>query len=403
MHVISLLLLLLLATPALGAESRTIAVDVPAGAEEVADPLRKSGWVRWLLSQNKGLEVKVEPGAEGDTEILVRPLPVSEEVAGLLTGLPASLKGGILKLDGTAYRDHQLTFALRLPRTEKRTWLVTGYRLDRLADLAGMVLLKEAGARIWGRGDEPFDYLLRETAWLERSGVWKQAAGGIRVDRDAERNDFAGRDAYYDTMRTIPGRWVELRASKETAARPEIRELAGRLDAATAEMASRVPLDLERPIRLVIERDHAVQGRHLGDIGEAVLAPSGVVHVVYHARDEYAYRHRIAQALLDRAGFGPPSGERPLPWIEEGAALWLSGQWFGREWQEWLPRLAAARLLPRAEQLLAGEKQGDSSAPLWLPTAASLVAASPARPRARSSGRFRACRRCGRTWPGCMI
>ncbi len=375
MPLLSLLLLLVLAAPASGAESRTIAVDVPAGAEEIADPLRTSGWVRWVLSQNEGLEVVVEPGAKGDTEILVRPLPVAEEVAGLLTGLPVGLNGGILELDDTGYRDHQLALAVRLPRAEKRTWLVTGYRLDRLASLAGLVLLKEAGARIWGRGDEPFDYLLRETAWLERSGVWQATAAGFGVDRASERDDFAARDAYYDRMRTIPGRWVELRASEETASRPEIRELARRLDAATAEMAGRVPLELERPVRVVIERDFVAQGRHLGDIGEAVLASNGAVHVVYHPRDEYAYRHRIAQALLDRAGIA--KGGRMPPWIAEGAALWLSGEWFGRDWQGWLPRLAAARLLPRGEQLLAGERQEDSSAPLWLPPAASLVAALP--------------------------
>ncbi len=367
------LLLLLLTTPALGAERRTIAVDVPAGAEEIADPLRQSGWVRWILSQNEGLEVKVEAGARGDTEILVRPLPVEAEIAELLTGLPVRLRDGVLELDGTAYRGDELTLAVRLPRAEKRTWLVTGYRLDRLAGLAGLVLLKEAGARIWGRGDEPFDYLLRETLWLERSGIWKPREAGFGVDRGGERDDFAARDAYYGAMRTIPGRWVELRAHAETVSRPEMRDLARRLDAAAAEMASRVPLVLERPIRVVIERDHVAQGRHLGDIGEAVLAPSGTVHVVYHPRDEHAYLHRIAQALLDRAGIAAPAP----PWIGEGTALWLSGRWFGRDWREWLPRLAAARLLPRAEQLLTGEKQGDSSAPLWLPPAASLVAAMP--------------------------
>ncbi len=370
-----LLLLLLLPISPAGAEGRTIAVDVPAGAEAVADPLRNSRWVRWILSQNEDLEVVVEPGAEGDTEILVRPLPVGEAVAGLLAGLPVRLDDGILELDGTAYRDHKLTFAVRLPRAEKRTWLVTGYRVDLLADLAGLVLLKEAGARIWGRGGEPFDYLLRETKWLERSGVWSPRGDdttlGFSVDRDAERDDLSVRDAYYDGMRVIAGRRVEVRASPAMAGRREVRELASRLDAAAGEMARRIPLDLEVPVRVVIERDHVAQGRHLGAIGEAVLTPAGAVHVVYHPRDEYAYLHRIAQALLDRAGITGP------PWIADGTALWLSQRWFGRSWQAWLPRLAAADLVPRAEQLLAAERQEDGSAPLWTPAAASLVAALP--------------------------
>ena len=303
---------------------------------------------------------------------------------GLLDGLPVRLADGVLELDGTVYRDG-LTLAVRLPRAEnpplppfskggrqKPRWLVTGARVDQLASLAGLVLLQEAGARVWGRDGKPFDYLLRENAWLERSGVWRATDGRFEIDRAAERDDFAERDAYYGAMRTIPGRWVALRASKETVARPEIRELARRLDGATAEMAKRVPLDLEQPVRVVIERDHVVQGRYQGDVGEAVLAPDGAVHVVYHPRDDHVYLHRIARALLERAGISGSS-----PWLEDGAALWLSRRWYGRDWRDWLPRLAAARLLPSAEQLLGEEVQEDASAPLWTPAAASLVAALP--------------------------
>lgn len=377
------LLFLLVSSPALAAESRKIAIDVPAGSEEIADSLRDSGWLRWLRSRSEGLEVAVEPGAEGDIEVLVRPLPVGAAVEELLGRLPVRLSAGILELDGTAYRDQSLALAVRLPEREKRTWVVTGYRADRLTDLAGLLLLTESGQRVWHRrGQPPFDYLLRETSWLERSGLWRASlrggtkdteATGFGVDRDAERDDFQARDAYYGGMRTIPGQSVELRASPEIAGRREVKELARRLDTAAAEMARRIPLVLEKPIELVVERDHVAQGRYLDDIGEAVLTLRGAVHVVFHPDDEHAYLHRVAGALLARAGLA----ESLTPWIEEGAALWLSRQWFGREYEAWLPRLAAARLLPSAEQLLAAEKQGDGSAPLWVPPAASLVDAVP--------------------------
>ncbi|MEA2693848.1 MAG: hypothetical protein QOJ16_3235, partial [Acidobacteriota bacterium] len=61
------------------------------------------------------------------------------------------------------------------------------------------------------------------------------------------------------------------------------------------------------------------------------------------------------------------------PWLARGAALWLSGGWYGRPWRDWLPRLAGARALPTAEQLLAAEVQPDASAPLWTPVAAAVV------------------------------
>ncbi len=113
----------------------------------------------------------------------------------LLLFLPATAGARTIAIDVPAGAQviAGLSLAVRLPRAEKPTWLITGYQVDRLAYLASLVLLKEAGARIWGRGDEPFDYLLRETAWLERSGVWRATDSGFGVDRTAERDDFAAR------------------------------------------------------------------------------------------------------------------------------------------------------------------------------------------------------------------
>ncbi|MCP3958494.1 MAG: hypothetical protein GY719_11630 [bacterium] len=353
----------------LSAQAKTIAIDVPAGTEEIAESLRSDGWLQWLLGREEGPKIEIGPGARGDAEIYVRLLPVDESVSEHLAGLPVRFDSGALELDGTAYGDPGLTLAVRLPRAEKRTWLVTGARPDHILGLVRLVLLKEAGARIWGRDDQPFDYLLRETAWLERSGVWRATAEGFEVDHDGERDDFTARDAYYGGMRTVAGRAVELRATAEVAARPEVRELARRLDAAATRMARRIPLKLERPIEVVIERDHPTQGRYLGEIGEAVLTPAGSVHLILHPDDEHAYLHAIAGAVLARAGLAKDLS----PWIREGAALWLSESWYGRDWRAWLPRMAAAGVLPSAEQLLAAERQDDGSAPLWAPVAASLV------------------------------
>ncbi len=370
----SIVLSLSVSFSASAASSRTIAVNVPAASQAVTEALQNNGWIRWLLERNQGLEILMGPEATGDIEILVRPLPVSESVRQLLTGLPVHLNDGILELDGASYPEQHLTLAVRLPRpAAKRTWLITGYREERLSELAGLVLLKEAGGQAWGRSDEPFDYLLRETAWLERSGQWQEHEADFVIDRIGERDDFKTRDIYYSGMRTLTGRWTELRAPANLAADKEVQALAARLDAATGEMAQRVPLVVEKPIPLVIESDHVVQGRYLGELGAAVSAEDGAVHLVYHPDDDYAYLHQIAKALLDRAKIA----EGLPPWIRDGAALWLSRQWFGRDFEDWLPRLAAARLLPTAEQLLATEKQPDGSAPLWVPATASLVDALP--------------------------
>ena len=369
MRAIYCLVLLLLPAPL--AAGRTIAVNVPAAAQEITDGLRIDDWIGWLRRTNDQLDVIAGPDARGDTDILVRPLPVDAAIHEQLAGLPVRLSESGLVLDGTAYEDRTLTLALRLPEAEKRTWVVVGHDTESLADLSRLLMLKEAGVRLWGRDNKPFDYLLRATAWIERSGLWRRTESGFGVDL-GERDDFRTRDAYYGAMRTLRGSALELRAPAALAEQGAIRELAARLDAAVGEMAQRIPMTLERPIRVVVENDHVAQGRYLGAIGEAVLTPAGEVHLVWHPEDEGAYRHQIARALLARAGLddGLP------PWIESGAALWLSRSWYGRDFADWLPRLAAGGVLPTAEQLLAAEQQADSSAPLWVPAAASLVAAS---------------------------
>ncbi len=371
--VLPVLLALLLPSAAPAAERRTIAVDVPAGAEAVAEALRGRWWLRWIEERRDGPQVVVAPGAVGETRILIRPLPAGEAVAELLAGLPVHLGEGVLELDGTAYRDARHTLAVRLPRAERTTWLVTGSESDRLASLAGLLIQKEAGLGIWGRDGEPFDYLLSASWWLERSGRWRATEVGFGVDRGAERDDFRERDAYYAGMRDFPGRRLWTRGPRLILEHTDALAMARRLDAAIEPMASLLPLELKAPVRLVIEGDYVAQGRYLSQIGAAVLAGDGAVHAVYHPDDEHAVKHRIAAALLARAGLA----EGLPPWIADGAALWLSGTWFGRDWRDWLPRLAAARVLPSAEQLLAAERQADASAPLWTPVAASLIDAIP--------------------------
>jgi hypothetical protein len=90
---------------------------------------------------------------------------------------------------------------------------------------------------------------------------------------------------------------------------------------------------------------------------------------VFAPRDGFAYRFAAARALLSRAGLAA----RAPVWLERGAALWLSEEWYGREWRAWIPALSAARALPSAEQLLAEREQADASALLWTPAAAAVI------------------------------
>ena len=160
---------------------------------------------------------------------------------------------------------------------------------------------------------------------------------------------------------------VVLHVPDALAAEPALARLAGTLSDAVAEMAPRVPVILESPLEIVVEEDYVAQGRHLKRIGPAIVAADGRIHLVYHPGDLDAYRHAVARALLGRA-------ELELsPWFEDGAALWLSRGWYGRDAFAWLPDLAAARVLPTAEELLAEKRQNDGSSILWPPVAAAVV------------------------------
>jgi hypothetical protein len=172
-----------------------------------------------------------------------------------------------------------------------------------------------------------------------------------------------------DGTAEIRGERVVLRVSPTEKSRPELLRLAADLDKALSEMAPRVPVTLSSPVTVAVEPDYVSQGLHAGAIGEAVRGQGSDLHLVYHPDDLPAYRYALAGVLLDRAGI---EGKLP-PEIARGAALWLSRDWYGRPYPEWLPLLAAARVLPDAGELLAREERGDASKLLSTPAAAAVV------------------------------
>ena len=95
--------------------------------------------------------------------------------------------------------------------------------------------------------------------------------------------------------------------------------------------------------------------------------PQQSLHVVLHPDDTPFYRHGLARLLLRRAGYQLPH------WLEQGAALWLSKDWYGRPFPQWLPDLLAAEVVPDTQAFWVEAPQGDSSAVLWPPLAAALI------------------------------
>jgi glycosyl hydrolase family 113 len=347
-----------------------LAIHAPA---DLLQPLREGSFFRWGLPRLAGLRVEVGPDASGDAEVWLDRLPASPAVAARVQGLPVRVAEETVVLGGTRYAGQAL--ALRLPAAEKPAWIVVGPPGDALLDLAGEVLFRVAASLTGngrGRRRAPLDvdYVLRESPWMERSGRWLRSADGSwGIDPDKERDDLAAWERDFAGMAEIRSGRVVLRVAPDQKGRPELARLAAELDGATAEMAPRVPLAVSSPVLIVVEPDHVAQGRHTGEIGEAVPGPRADLHLVYDAADLPAYRFALARTLIARAGVA-----KGLPIaLQRGAALWLSRDWYGRSYPDWLPLLAAARALPAAEDLLAEEEPPDASPLLWTPAAAALV------------------------------
>ena len=357
--------------PAPPAVSKVLAIRT---TEPLAALLRED-FLRWAEPRLEGLRFEVGPEAKGDAAVVIETLPASAGTAALAKGLPVELGGEILVLGGTRYADPGFTLAVRVPEAEKTTWLVVGREPQKVVDLGGDILFRVAAGLLGLEGGRrsarlEVDYLVRETQYLERSGRWaKQKDGSWDVDRAAERDDFAAREKAFASLAWIPGERVILMVPPGEKGRPELVRLAAELDRAAAEMAPRVPVVEHAPVTVVVEPDHVAQGRNTGEIGEAVPGGRADLHIVYHPDDVAAYRHALAGVLLDRAGLA----DRLPPGIRRGTALWLSRDWYGKPWPEWLPLLAAARALPEPDQILAVEDAPDASEVLWSPAAAAVV------------------------------
>ncbi|HEX2252539.1 MAG TPA: AbrB/MazE/SpoVT family DNA-binding domain-containing protein [Thermoanaerobaculia bacterium] len=209
------------------------------------------------------------------------------------------------------------------------------------------------------------------------------ANGEPRFALDEVEHVFGGR---------VEGAAVRLEVAAEAPADTPLPGLARLLAEAAAEMLPRVPLDpatlAARPVTVAAEPDHVAQIAATGNVGEAVRGGPADLHLVLHADDRFAYRHALAGVLIQRAGVAVrvepadagaeapgagAAGQEAPPYLAAGAALWLSGEWYGRPWRDWLPRLAAAGVLPTAAELTAAEEPPDGSRLLWTPVAAALV------------------------------
>lgn len=345
---------------------------------DFVESLQGGAFHRWVLPAAgdqlrltvEGVESTAEVAHRDDpsTDILIIPrrLPLDPSTRTLVEDLPVDFAGRTIRLGDQVYRQQGLSLTLRLPTSSTTTWLVVGHTVDDIAQGTDRLLMHVTGVR-WDRSSGQFDYRLREHDFSERSGTWQiDADGRVGIAAD-ERDDLNQRRRHYAAKRSISAGPVNLWVPAVHVAEPAAKALVQDLAQAAEVYAAALGLDPLEPVDVVVEEDYPTQGRHLGEIGAARLGPDGRLHIVFHEEDTPRYRFHLARLLMDRAGLKLPY------WIDRGAALWLSKDWYGRPFDAWTADLAAAEVLPEATLLLADAPQDDSSTVLWTPIAAALI------------------------------
>ncbi|MEM6793838.1 MAG: hypothetical protein AAF725_07630 [Acidobacteriota bacterium] len=406
------LLLLTLASAATDAEGVSAAPEtlrrlvVQTDEEAIADALERRSFSRWVLPNAPGLVLEITgaasgqeidaPAAERHSERTAATIeactlgactlraqnagdPGLEALRAKLAPVPAGFEpasaegGGALRLGETRYAGSHLALAVRLPRAGgERRWVVYGFEPESVARAVDQVLFQESGVRSGSSsGRRPFDYLLLENDYSQRSGLWRlEEDGGVLLGVE-ERDDLAQRERLYAAMlkHRRPRVVLEVPPGLDLPA----ARLADRLESEAARLEKRLGVPLKAPIEVRVETDHVAQGRHTGAIGAAVLSSEGRLHLVHDGRDQDLYSYEMARLMLRRSGAAPRALFGASSTLEDGAALWLSGRWFGRLRDEWLADLVFADVLPDADELRARRRPGDGSRVLWPPVAAAIL------------------------------
>lgn len=368
------------AEAAAGESQPEIAVVTPVGDPQLEAAVRQGWFFRWVLPQSE-MRVEVGSRARGSWRMTVARWPLRKTLRDRLVDLPLEVPAReateALRFAGAKYPTATLTMAVRVPDADPSAsgeWLVVGDDPDTVSGLVSSILYGSAAGR-W-ENVERVDYVLRENPYLERRGRWRSVDGRWVVDAAGESDGFADRDRWWNGLEPMKGRFVDLLVPSGRAGDDILRSLRNDLDGAFEGWLKRIPVPASGPARHVVvavEDDYPSQARHTGRIGPAVRGGAADLHLVVDAADFFAYRHALAELAIEREGIA----RRVSPVLRRGAALWLSGQWYGRSWSDWLPILAAIDSFPTAAQLAAMEESRAGSIPLWTPVAAAVIDALP--------------------------
>jgi len=309
-----------------------------------------------------GVELRAAPeGApvpRGADVVHLCVLPAPEAVAALAARFPVALQERAFTFDSRAYSDPGDAIALSDPARPGDA-LVLGISLE------SVVLL--AQRHVFGPDRTPGDYLVVTggVGGLRKWGRFSASGGRLAVDRASDKDEIAGRDAFFGSLvRAKKGVvTVESAPADETAAEKWL--------GAAAKLAGK------KPFLVRLFPDAVRKALYTGSSRPAdVLVEQGVVRVELDASaPESPDLATPALASAVAAAANPRLAERPILLGAIGARK--TGTWWGRDVKSFGAFVLAAKVEPSIEEVL-GDGEGVSpvlavgAAASWLDAGARL-------------------------------
>ena len=298
------------------------------------------------------------PIPKGSEAVHICVLPASDVVTALVAGFPVTLQEHAFAFDGRTYGEPGDAILLADPKRPSET-VVLGVTLEPAAMLAQR--------RIRGSESAAGDYVVVKGGadGLRKWGRFSASGDRLAVERAADKDEIAGRDAFFGSL-------VRMKKGVVT-----VESAPGDKAAAEKWLTVAAKLGAKKPFLVRVFPDAGRKATYTGSSRPAdVLAEQGAVRVELDASAPASPDLATpALASAAAAAANPRLAERPI--LLQAIGAWRAGTWWGRDVKSFGAFALAAKVEPSIDEVL-GDGQDVSSvlavgaAASWLDAGARL-------------------------------
>jgi hypothetical protein len=308
-----------------------------------------------LLARRRGVEVQVgieSSAAPREWETLHLAILASSGTAlPGLAGFPVTFEAGAFRFDGRLYSGEDCAIFLERPGEPRQAYVLGG---------SARVVLELAARRFFDGDEERIDYAA-VSGELSKTGRFVPRGRELVIDRDADRDGIAGREAFFAALRH------EKRGGLEWEYPDAAAVAAARWEKVASSFAGK------KPFTVRIFPDAAVKGLYSGSTRPADLSrgPGGIVVEIDASAPAAPDLVSPVLAAAAHAAENPALLERPMLLLADGARR--AGRWWGRDVRGFGAFVRAAGIEPEVDEVVASS--GELSPVLAVGAAASWLEA----------------------------